>query len=359
MSAILEIERKSIELQLFDHYLRTGRRVDVNDLIAAIERKYNHNHDQIGRFTFSTGASGISGHMPKVTHQPTSKPRSPTIVRAESGRTSGNPMTIRSDEHQTNSDVGMTGSQGRISHHSAVIAPKDLQTRALAIPRGHNELVRLPNMDIVVFGPGVSLVPVEVGSLEGFDTAANLSSRIHSLDAVITGPQFDLNLAGSEALHGQAVIGGRAYGKSAPGLYYFSTVTGRDGAKRLAFGKGDPPKIGGEVGFGGGDPLLIGGQDVPGYNLVWKAHHGVPGKGKNIVAYNSKRNVAAIFVQRDGKAGYKLESVRDYIRNAGFDYALMYDGSRSASLNYRGNQIISPGIDRQILIPLGIGFRSK
>lgn len=359
MPANFHIERKSIKMQVFEHYLRTGRRVDVNDLIAAVERKFNHNHDQIGRFAFSAGATSGGSYMSRVAFQPTSKPQAPKTARAEGAHTNAKPVTIAAVGHGSNATVGTSESQGRISLHSTVIAPEDLQIRAKAIPRGHNELVRMPNMDVVVFGPGVSLVPVQVGSFESFDTAAHLSSRIHNLDAVITGPQFDFNLAGSEALHGQTVIGGRAYGKSAPGLYYFSTVTGRDGVKHLTFGKGDPPRIGGEVGFGGGDPLLIAGQDVPGYNLVWKSHNGMPGKGKNIVAYNSRSNVTAVFVQHHGKTGYELKSVRDYLRKSGFDYALMYDGSRSVSLNYRGSPIVSPGADRQMLIPLGIGFRSK
>jgi hypothetical protein len=57
MSARPHYDRESIELLAFGHYLRTGHRANVDDLLAACERKFNQNHDETGRFTFGSGAA--------------------------------------------------------------------------------------------------------------------------------------------------------------------------------------------------------------------------------------------------------------------------------------------------------------
>ncbi len=239
-----------------------------------------------------------------------------------------------------------------------LLSPGHLRAHARAIAAGNNELIKGPNLHVVLFGPGVTLLPVPVATFEEFDAAAKLSSRLFGLDSVITGAQSDY-LMGSLGLRGQSVVDGRVYGNSARDRYYFGTVVGRDGVSRLEFGKGDPPRTGVKVGFGGGIPLLIDGKDVPGYNIAWRRYDESLQTGKNIVAYNSENNTAAIFIQPHGSDGNSLGALRKYIREAGYNYAIMFDGSGSTSLNFRGKQVVSPQLIRQPLIVSGIGFKSR
>lgn len=100
------------------------------------------------------------------------------------------------------------------------------------------------------------------------------------------------------------------------------------------------------------------GHAVPGYNLGWSAYSGDPQKGKTIVAYNSAQNTAAIFVQPDhAGASATIEGLRSLIHNADYDYALAFDGSDSAALNYHGTNYITPSLLKNVTIPVAIGFR--
>ena len=54
--------RDMVETQVFVHWMRTGFRADVEALIDLVERKFNHNHDEIGRFASGPGATGGIGN---------------------------------------------------------------------------------------------------------------------------------------------------------------------------------------------------------------------------------------------------------------------------------------------------------
>ena len=61
MSANSHRIREAVELAAFGHYLRTGRRVDIDALTQTIERKFNPNHDpNDGHFTFGPGGGSLS-----------------------------------------------------------------------------------------------------------------------------------------------------------------------------------------------------------------------------------------------------------------------------------------------------------
>lgn len=67
----------SMSRRAFNLFLRTGR---------VPERKYNHHHDDLGRFAFSDGAAGMS-NRPNATPQPgrtrakpVAKPAAPPIA---------------------------------------------------------------------------------------------------------------------------------------------------------------------------------------------------------------------------------------------------------------------------------------
>jgi hypothetical protein len=47
------IDLKSASDLAFEHYLRTGQRLTAAEFASAREVKYNHNHDELGRFTFA------------------------------------------------------------------------------------------------------------------------------------------------------------------------------------------------------------------------------------------------------------------------------------------------------------------
>lgn len=356
MPALTLAELKSVNRAAFDHYLRTGERLTCEEWLGRREAKFNPYHDELGRFTSALGVSVSYGNRSPVAPV---RPKNGSVANAPASLPGPNrsPSQI-SRPAKPVQDTTSAQRRGKISREAAVLPAPQLGHRAQSVGSGQTELVEMPDLRVVLFGPGVTLKPVPVATLQEFDGAARLASRMQDLDAVITGPQFDV-MAGSSGLHGQALIGGRVYGKSAPDRYYFGTVTGGDRVNRLTFGKGDPAGTAVDVGFGGGIPLLMNGRDVPGYNAAWNRYNQDSGTGKNIVAYNSVSNRTAIFVQPNGGKGHTLGAMRDYIRNSGYDYALAFDGSGSTSLNYRGQQLISPDMSRQPFIPLGIGFRAR
>lgn len=60
VDALRGIERKSTSSLAFEHYLRTGQQFSAAEFESLQERKYNHNHDELGRFTFAWNNAG--GH---------------------------------------------------------------------------------------------------------------------------------------------------------------------------------------------------------------------------------------------------------------------------------------------------------
>lgn len=64
MSAHTLFELKSANRAAFDHYLRTGERMTSEEWLARQEAKFNPYHDELGRFTFATGATTSRGSAP-------------------------------------------------------------------------------------------------------------------------------------------------------------------------------------------------------------------------------------------------------------------------------------------------------
>lgn len=64
-------EEKSFENLAFVHWLRTGQSLSADEMQALQERKYNHNHDDLGRFA-STGG-GATSHS-AMYHAPPPRP---------------------------------------------------------------------------------------------------------------------------------------------------------------------------------------------------------------------------------------------------------------------------------------------
>lgn len=332
----------------FEYYIRTGR---VRTEPHPLETKFNPWHDpDDGRFTFAgqgrNYGGGMGAHVPHTARvRPTIRSRSGAATHVSSGQ-------LKAVREAATVREPIVPDAARSSGASALkIAGGRLQA-------GQSRLVTVGHLKIVQFGPGVKLVPVAVASAEEFSAATAQGSAMFKLDAVITGPQFKL-VKGIPNLQGQVVVNGRIFGNSARDLYYVATIEGADGIAHLTFGKGDPPSEDVAIGFGGAVPLLINGQNVAGYNKGWKPYLESFGTGKNIVAYNSQMNVAALFIQSDGAIGHSLQVVRAFIRAAGYDNAVMFDGSGSTSLRYLGKAVIGPELLREPLIPLGIGFKVR
>jgi hypothetical protein len=240
----------------------------------------------------------------------------------------------------------------------AQVASANLKIAATKLRAGQSKFTAVGHLKVVQFGPGVELVPVAVASIEEFSAATAQGAKLFDLEAVVTGPQFQL-LRGSAGIQGRVTVNGKTFGNSAPDFYYVATVNGPGGVARMSFGKGDPPSADVATGVGGAVPLLVGGRAVPGYDRAWQRYSESIGTGKNIVAYNSKTNTGALFVQPDGTKGHTLQDVRAFIKLAGYDYAVMFDGSGSTSLRYRGKTLVNPEILREGVIPLAIGFKVK
>jgi hypothetical protein len=51
-------QSKSMNSLAFEHYLRTGERLTTAQFVEKFEKKFNPNHDEIGRFTFGSGLGG-------------------------------------------------------------------------------------------------------------------------------------------------------------------------------------------------------------------------------------------------------------------------------------------------------------
>ena len=49
--------RDTVETAVFVHWLRTGKRAGAEALIDLVERKFNHDHDERGRFASGPGAT--------------------------------------------------------------------------------------------------------------------------------------------------------------------------------------------------------------------------------------------------------------------------------------------------------------
>lgn len=174
-----------------------------------------------------------------------------------------------------------------------------------------------------------------------------------------------------------------------PQTFYLAQIPGQNGDAVESFGLGNPPH-GAISAFGGGVPMIVNGLKYGSTNLyepgVTSPLTGDPGKsssallqrsnsgfavieskyeqggnfsmGKVIIGYSSKSDAFALVVQADGaKVGMSMSAIRDRLYSAGFDNALAFDGSSSATL-IRNNAIqVKPAIYKNGSIDVGIGFK--
>jgi hypothetical protein len=192
---------------------------------------------------------------------------------------------------------------------------------------------------------------------------------------------------------GQTVAGGQILsGRSSSQSFFVAQTTGPDGVA-YSFGIGDPP-LSADVGFGGGIPLIVNGlkygteniyqlgtplaaprSGPPGQysgSLLQRSsaaftdfvtdyeQRGYYGTGKVIVAHSTQSGALAVVVQPHSVAnGVSLSDVRDRLFQAGFDNAIAFDGSDSATLLRSGAVAIAPAYLKDATIPTGIGIRRR
>lgn len=261
------------------------------------------------------------------------------------------------------------------------------------------------------FDEGVELFPIVRSGEESFTDTASRALRKFDLDIVVNGAFYGFLGGGGYPLlspvtpinpdstltEGLVVGSGvRLAGRSAPDMAYFAKVVQADGSVGYRFGTGDPPIRSSIAAFGGAMPLIIDGLPYGEINrysglsrsdLAIAPVTGDPGKfrgslvqrsnatfggfvskyerggdfstGKVIVAYNSQSGAFKIAVQPDGaSSGRSLGAIRNNLIRQGYDNAVAYDGSSSATLVTSRGTVFSPAPYKNNTIGTGIGFRA-
>lgn len=113
-----------------------------------------------------------------------------------------------------------------------------------------------------------------------------------------------------------------------------------------------------------GDPGPFAGMLTQKSNLTFSSFMnkyetgGYFGTGKVIVAYNSQTGTFKVAVQPDDAAsGRSMSAIRDSLIRQGYDNAVAFDGSSSATLVTPSGTIVSPAAYKNNTIGTGIGFR--
>ena len=183
---------------------------------------------------------------------------------------------------------------------------------------------------------------------------------------------------------GQTIQGGNLLvGRSSPNTFNFSQSPETCG---WSCSMGDPPSNA-TIGIGGGIPVVVDGLPYGETNLYSSdAPSGLPltgdpgagnrqfltqrsnagykfqntsTMGKSIIAFNSQTGQFMVVVQEHGSNGMTLDEIRDSLINQGFDNALSFDGSNSATLVQDGNVLVQPATTKDNTIPSGATFSNN
>ncbi|WP_324713223.1 RHS repeat-associated core domain-containing protein [Flavobacterium columnare] len=178
------------------------------------------------------------------------------------------------------------------------------------------------------------------------------------------------------------VDGVKKTGRSSENTFFFSQSS--SGVWTTGFG--DVPSDS-KFGFGGGTPLVVDGLKFGETNIYkddapesvkkvgsvgsidpknWKylkqKSNGVysgqndSDVGKTILGYNSKTKDWIIVSQQNGKSGYTLDQIRDYLYGKGFDNILGFDGSTSSTLVEDGKTRVAPDDRKDSTMPSGVNL---
>jgi len=167
-------------------------------------------------------------------------------------------------------------------------------------------------------------------------------------------------------------------GRSSPGTFYASTKN-----NTVIFGQGDPPADA-DFAVGGGIPLIINGLKYGASNiyskgapaglplvgdpgaenrkyLLQRSNGGYPNQdnnkvGKSILAYSSTKKSTMLVVQQNDVNGMTLTQIRDELASKGYDNAISFDGSSSATLVKDDKTLVTPAGYKDNSIPSGVQF---
>lgn len=217
--------------------------------------------------------------------------------------------------------------------------------------------------------------------------STSLSAKYNYVTSADPGANSDFQAQGYAVADGKVVSD-----RSAPTTFYFAQSTGPKPA--WSAGQGDAP-TGSAVAFGGGIPVIINGLaygETNAYSAGAPAGlptTGDPGAanqqyltrrsskgyalqndkaiGKSIVAFNSKTNDFLVISQQNGVQGMTLDEIRDYLISKGFDNALSFGGSTSATMvsnspslipkgTFRAQTTVAPDTRKNNTIPVGATF---
>ena len=180
-NGLIPIARKSLHAHAFEHYLRTGRRIELQPRRAAIERKFNPYHDpDNGQFTFAPGGRR-SG---------TSRPSSQRGSDAPKPGVSANPAKLLLAQYRPNPRARIGGNRGP--------ALNDPMTLERAFPGLRNapgsSIVTLADNMLDITGPA-SRLTTELAQAE----SRRLIEQVKQID-----PEFQYERLGSPTtLEGQ------------------------------------------------------------------------------------------------------------------------------------------------------------
>ncbi len=84
-----------------------------------------------------------------------------------------------------------------------------------------------------------------------------------------------------------------------------------------------------------------------------------PATGKTIIAYCAVKRTLLVAVQPHGASpGQTHESITSALAQQGFEVAVFFDGSDSATLVFDGKLVVAPGDRKNRTIDIGVGFRA-
>jgi hypothetical protein len=123
------------------------------------------------------------------------------------------------------------------------------------------------------------------------------------------------------------------------------------------FGIGNPPTSA-DAGLGGLGPLLIGGSKFTNTDSWYRSLNSyAPQTGRIGIASSVAQGLVLVFAQPQGtRPGLTLDALRDKLSDAGFDDAVLLDGSDSVMLTLRGMRRISQGPFKNRVTSIGLGF---
>lgn len=191
---------------------------------------------------------------------------------------------------------------------------------------------------------------------------------------------------------GEVISNGKIIaGRSSPQTFYVAQFVDKNGEVEDGFGFGNLPSNA-TAAFGGGMPLIVNGMKYGSTNLYGEGASGAPltgdprkfgnllvqrsnngyaayeakyergadySTGKVIVAYSVNSDVLAFVVQpNDAKLGMSIGAIRDRLYSAGFNNAVAFDGSSSATLVRNGAVQVQPAYYKNAVMNVGIGARS-